>query len=353
MTAVPPSNSERKPGDGRNGLSELDDLNQILDSAGSALSVSCLCEIGPERLPIHGITLGNPDPEVAAMAFVGGVHGLERIGAQVVIAYLRSVVSRLRWDRSLHQQLERVRLVFVPLVNPGGFVRRTRANPNGIDLMRNAPVEASEKVPFLVGGQRLSRHLPWYRGPAHSPMEEEASALCRVIRDELLGHRFSIAVDCHSGFGIADRIWFPFAHTATPIPHLAEMHALMEILDQTYSHHRYVFEPQSLQYLTHGDLWDYLYRESIGQAGHTFLPLTLEMGSWLWVKKNLRQAFSSHGIFNPLVGHRQQRVLRRHVFWLEFMTRAASSYDLWLPAGAEREDHHRRALARWYAKAGS
>jgi hypothetical protein len=335
-------------GSGRALLPELDELHRILDEAGSALAIDRLCEIGPERLPVYAIALGTSVPEGAAIAFVGGVHGLERIGAQVVIAYLRSLVSRLRWDDTLHQQLATVRLLFVPLVNPGGFVLHTRANPNGIDLMRNAPVDAIEKVPFMVGGQRLSRNLPWYRGAAASPMEPEAEALCGAIRRELLGHRFSIAVDCHSGFGIADRIWFPFAHTRAPIPHLAEMHALMEILDQTYSHHRYVFEPQSLQYLTHGDLWDYLYLESMTHAERIFLPLTLEMGSWLWVKKNFRQAFSRDGIFNPLIGHRQQRVLRRHLFWFEFMTRAASSFQRWLPTGAERDEHQRRALARWY-----
>lgn len=327
---------------------ELAELARIIDRGGARLDVRCLCEVGPERLPVHGIALGNPDPEVAAIAFIGGVHGLERIGAKVVIAYLHSLVSRLRWDTTLHQQLERVRLFFVPLVNPGGFLCRTRANPNGVDLMRNAPVDAQEKVPFLVGGQRLSRNLPWYRGAADAPMETEAAALCRAVEEEVLGHRFGIAVDCHSGFGLADRIWFPWAHTAAPIPHLAEMHALNDILDQTYRHHRYIFEPQSRQYLAHGDLWDHLYRQSLERPAHIFLPLTLEMGSWLWVKKNWRQMFSLQGIFNPVIEHRQQRVLRRHLFWLEFMTRAAGSHELWLPVGAERAAHQRQALARWY-----
>ncbi len=140
----------------------------------------------------------------------------------------------------------------------------------------------------------------------------------------------------------------PYAHTATPIPHLPEMHALMAILDETHAHHRYVFEPQSRQYLTHGDLWDYLYLESLAGEARIFLPLTLEMGSWLWVKKNPRQLFSRHGIFNPLIEHRQQRVLRRHVFWLDFVSRAVASYPHWLPRGEARDEHRRRALARWY-----
>ena len=179
-------------------------------------------------------------------------------------------------------------------------------------------------------------------------MEAEAAALCQVVDGELLSHRFSMVVDCHSGFGLSDRIWFPYAHTTLPIPHLAEMHALMEILDQTHSHHRYVFEPQSRQYLAHGDLWDHLYLRALEEGGRIFLPLTLEMGSWLWVKKNPRQLFSRHGMFNPLIEHRRQRVLRRHLAWLDFMTRAASGSALWLPQGDAREVHRSRAMQRWF-----
>ena len=85
-------------------------------------------------------------------------------------------------------------------------------------------------------------------------MEIENQAVCRVVEAGLLNREFSIAVDCHSGFGSRDRLWFPYAHTVKPIAHLAEIHALKEIFLQTHNHHRYIFEPQSAQYLAHGDL---------------------------------------------------------------------------------------------------
>jgi hypothetical protein len=113
-----------------------------------------------------------------------------------------------------------------------------------------------------------------------------------------------------------------------------------------------VFEPQSRQYLTHGDVWDHLYRHACSVPGRVFLPLTLELGSWLWIKKNPRQLFSRHGIFNPLVEHRRQRVIRRQMSWLDFLLRAACSYRSWLPTEGKREDHLQRALTRWY-EAGS
>jgi hypothetical protein len=299
-------------------------------------------------MPVYVVTLGSPRTDVPAVGFFGGFHGLERIGAEVVLTFLSNLVQRLRWDDLLHHKLESLRLVFMPVVNPGGLWRGTRANPNGVDLMRNAPIESAERVPFLVGGQRISAGLPWYRGPAGGPMEAESQAVCQVVEQELMARPFSLAIDCHSGFGLSDRIWFPYAHTPLPIEHLGEMHALTEIFDQAYAHHNYVFEPQSRQYLTHGDLWDYLYLKAAALPEHIFLPMTLEMGSWLWVKKNPRQLFSRHGIFNPLIGHRQQRVLRRHLAWLEFLTRAASSYRRWLPTGVERQRHRDLAVQRWY-----
>jgi len=331
-------------------LPELVELEQVIAAGGSQLERRVLCEVesGAQRWPVLAVTLGNPDPAVPGIGFVGGVHGLERIGADVVIAHLRSLVMRLRWDSSLHRQLEALRLVFVPVVNPGGMAQATRANPNGVDLMRNAPIDADDTVAFLVGGQRRSSRLPWYRGPAGAPMERESAALCGLVEDELLGRPFSIVVDCHSGFGARDRVWFPYAHTSRPIPHLAEVYAFERILDEVHPHHRYIVEPQSRQYLAHGDLWDHLYQRALARPQHTFLPLTLEMGSWLWVKKNPRQLFSRQGIFNPLIEHRRQRVLRRHTAWLDFVMRAAQSHQRWVPVGEVRDAAHEAALSRWY-----
>ncbi len=329
---------------------ELSELQRVLEDAGPGVSVRQLCEVqvGPQRLPVQAITLGNPNLDVPAVGFFGGVHGLERIGSAVVTAYLRNLIARLKWDTLLHRQLESVRLVFMPAVNPGGLWLGTRANPNGVDLMRNAPIDSTEQVTFMVGGQRISRALPWFRGDHGAPMEPESQALCEVVEQELLSRRFSIAIDCHSGFGATDRIWFPHAHTPKPIEHLPELSALTDIFEQAHPHHRYVIEPQSGQYMTHGDLWDHLYLRACAQPGRTLLPLTLEMGSWLWVKKNPRQLLSKQGLFNPMAPHRRQRVLRRHTAWLDFITHAASSHHSWQTSGAAREAQRAKALARWY-----
>lgn len=329
---------------------EMLKLERIIKEGVPHLQVRTVCETLADgrRFPLYALCLGNPSPEVPGVGFFGGIHGLERIGTQVLLSFLHSLIGRLRWDRPLQRQMASIRLVFMPLVNPGGMWRGTRSNPSGVDLMRNAPVESAQKVPFLYGGQRISARLPWYRGAADADMQAESQAVCRVVQEELLGREFSLALDCHSGFGLRDRIWFPYAFKSEPIRHLAEVEALHGLFDQTYPHHNYLFEPQCRQYLAHGDLWDHLYLQALQHEQRVFLPLTLEMGSWLWIKKSPRQLFSRLGIFNPLPVHRLQRVLRSHLLWMDFLVRAAGSYRSWLPARAERDCHRQAALQRWY-----
>lgn len=327
-------------------LPELGELERAIEAGGSNLNVrTSHCGDG---LPVHVIALGNPSHEVPGFGVFAGVHGLERIGSQVVIAWLWSLVQRLRWDTTLHLQLQQVRLLLIPLVNPGGMLRGTRANPAGVDLMRNAPIDATDRVPPFVGGHRVSARLPWYRGRAGAAMEPESAVLCEAVERELHGRPLGLVLDCHSGFGLRDRLWFPFAHSRRPMPQLAELHALFTIYTDASPQHPYVIEPQSQQYLTHGDLWDHLFLRSLEHARGPFLPLTLEMGSWLWVKKNPRQVFSRFGIFNPLLAHRQERVLRRHLPLLDFLMRATVAAQQWLPSRAARDEHERAALQRWY-----
>jgi hypothetical protein len=329
---------------------ELVELERILEEGARYLEPRRLgeIEISVHRFPLQAICLGNPDKKVPAIGFFAGVHGLEQIGTRVLLAYLKSVVARLHWDHFLHQQLNSIRLVFMPIVNPAGMWRCTRGNSHGVDLMRNAPIDAIGKVPFLIGGQRISSRLPWFRGSLNAPMELECDAVCRLVNDELLDRDFSMVLDCHSGFGMLDRIWFPFAHTTQPIPHLPEIMALENLFTQSFPQHPYLFEPQSRQYLAHGDLWDFLYLKARENRGRVFLPLTLEMGSWRWIKKSPWQLFNRKGIFNPLPLHRLNRVLRRHILWFDFLMRAACEHAHWMPSGAERNRFQSLAYERWY-----
>lgn len=336
---------------------ELDTLRTLIARGGAALRTETLCEVTcrGERLSVDVVEMGSSAPAAPAVGFFGGVHGIERIGTQVVLAYLHTLVERLHWDETLAPLLERVRLVFMPLVNPGGMLLRTRANPAGVDLMRNGPNDAECRVPWLLGGHRIGPWLPWYRGRAGAPMEPEAQALCSVVERRLASQPFSIALDCHSGYGARDHIWFPYAGSRAPIDCLADIYALRGMFRASYPFHSiYVIEPQSRGYTTHGDLWDWLYHRSRAAGrGNLFLPLTLEMGSWLWIRKNPLQVFGRLGMFNPIQTHRMHRNLRRHLTFLDFLVRAAASHARWRPAEDQRQALFESAVAYWISRPAS
>lgn len=329
---------------------EYENLKAILEAASPRMTINVVGEVkaGERTFAVYVAALGSSDPRAPAIGFFAGIHGLERIGTQLLLDYMRVLLCRLEWDQLLQQQLQSVRLVFMPIVNPGGMWAMTRSNPNGVDLMRNAPQSAEGRVPFLAGGQRIGPWLPWYRGRRGAPMEVEAALMIRVVEEELMSRPLSFALDCHSGYGFRDSIWFPYAKSTRHIAHLPEMYALKAMLEGAYPHHGYLFEPQSLQYLAHGDLWDYAYDRV--RAPSVFLPLTLELGSWLWIKENPLQILKREGIFNPIKAHRTERVLRRHANLFDFLARAAYAGERWLPQGVGRQQLMTRAIEHWYRR---
>lgn len=280
------------------------------------------------------------------LLLVAGIHGLERIGSRVLISLLTTWLERLLWEKSLQHSLTEMEITFVPIANPAGMYLNQRSNANGVDLMRNAPIDAQDKVSFLLGGQRISSKFLWYRGNA-AQMEQENLALEKIVKHLCQSSRFLLSLDCHSGFGFHDQIWFPYAYRRKPIADIASIFSLKQLFDKGYPHHRYIFEPQSRHYLTHGDLWDHLYKNNPNDVC-TFIPLTLELGAWSWLKKKPSQLFSMQGLFNPMTPHRQQRTLRRHLPFLDFLRHACYSVDNWLPDEEAKQPLLKMANKHWY-----
>ncbi len=318
-------------------LEELDELEKLIADAGEHVRVHELGVVGSSidrRFPLLGLEFGNPDPSAPTLGLFGGVHGLERIGSQTVLSFLRSLIENARWDRFTRAQLERVRVIALPIVNPAGMFAQRRSNLAGVDLMRNAPVDAEEKVPFLLGGHRISPALPWYRGEPGAGMEPEAEALVRFVRERLFPAQAALTLDVHSGFGTQDRLWYPYSKASTGFPGEFEARRLGAMLDVSYPYHVYRIEKQAEAYTLHGDVWDYLYdehRSHHGAEAPPWVPWTLEMGSWLWVRKNPRQLLRRAGPFNPGLPHRLRRVLRRHLLLFDFLFRAVGNAEAWSP----------------------
>lgn len=317
-------------------LPELDQLQTLLEkSPPPGLDVFNLAQVETPKktYPLLGLTLGSSDPQSPCLVLVGGVHGLEKIGTQVLLSYLTTLFEQLQWDEQLQATFSKVRLAAIPILNPGGMAHFTRSNPRGVDLMRNSPVESdAPNRPALVGGHRLSSRLPWFRGAEGEPMEVESQALVDFVKRFGFSSEVCLALDFHSGFGMKDRLWYPFAKTKAPFPKQQEVLALESLLRRTYPHHVYKIESQSDSYTTHGDLWDHLYELHEAQPSHreqVFIPWTLEMGSWMWVKKNPLQILNPLGLFHPMKTHRFDRVLRRHLLLVDFFLRATANSSAW------------------------
>jgi hypothetical protein len=294
-----------------------------------------------KTFPLYALTLGSADRTRPVFGLFAGVHGIERVGVHVALAFLESFVSRLSWDKETRRSLNRARIVSIPPINPVGFYFLQRHNSAGVDLMRNAPVESEHAFP-LLGGQRLHARLPWFRGTGQ--LEPESAALVAFVRREMFDSRAALSLDIHSGFGFRDRLWFPYARTREDFPDIRAVAAFANLLDRTYRHNIYKIESQSESYCTHGDLWDYLYDQHRAEAAQPatevetdppkrrlFLPFTLEIGSWIWIRKNPRQLLRAEGAFNPLKPHRHSRTMRRHLGLLDFCFRAARNHRRWVP----------------------
>lgn len=326
-------------------------LDQASDSLGVPLSYEVLTHITykNQRYPIYMYSLGSQKPSAPVLFVTGGVHGLEKIGVQLAWSLLKTTLDKLNWDHSLQYVLRSIRLVIVPLLNPAGYYHQMRSNGNGVDLMRNSPIIAEEKTPFLVGGQTYSNKLPWYQGN-HGQMEAENLALSKAFLKETKKSQCVISIDFHSGFGLKDRLWFPFSYKPEPFDDLSAMYSLMTLFEESHPYHIYQIEPQTKGYMLNGDMWDYLFlkfKEVNAEA--TYIPLTLEMGSWIWVKKNPLQLFTREGVFNPVKEHRLKRTYRRHHLFFDFLLKALQSNEAWADHDTNLKAKNKKlAIKKWY-----
>ena len=79
---------------------ELEQLERIIERFGDKARTQVIERIHykDHEFPIHCITLGSTQPDAPVLAFFGGVHGLEKIGSEVILAYMETISQLLDWD---------------------------------------------------------------------------------------------------------------------------------------------------------------------------------------------------------------------------------------------------------------
>ncbi len=91
-------------------FAELEELKAILLAGSAHFEVDVVAEAhtaGPS-FPLYTASIGSRDPLAPAVGLFGGIHGLERMGTQLILHYLRALLFRLEWDELLHRQLEKI-----------------------------------------------------------------------------------------------------------------------------------------------------------------------------------------------------------------------------------------------------
>lgn len=301
-----------------------------------------------QSMPLYAVEIGCTSANAPCLILTGAIHGVERIGSQIILVYLKSLLKRASWDKRLADTLDNLKILAVPVVNPWGVALKRRSNHNGVDLMRNSPIESQNPPYHLHAGQSFSDKLPWYRGNPLQ-MEKELQAIDAYINGHIQSSRTCILLDLHSGFGTRDRLWFPFAQNHNPPQHLAYYYMLYHVFRKSYPHYElYQFEPQWHQYTTHGDFWDWQVMKNQDNGKHCFLPLTLELGSWLWVKKNPLQLLQFNQLFHPIKPHRVKRVQRRHSTLLDYFIQVLDSDLVVQLSPSEKQKYQRQALKLWF-----
>src|SRR5690606_22886946 len=110
-------------------LPEMVQLEAIMDRGARWLRCDKVLQVeaAGQSLPVWVLETGNRNPKAPVFGLFGGVHGVERIGSQVLLAWLHSLTERMHWDDALHRKLEQVRLVIMPIVNPAGMWLQRRS----------------------------------------------------------------------------------------------------------------------------------------------------------------------------------------------------------------------------------
>ena len=142
-------------------------LESLIEGFGSLARTRKVGEVTykDKTYPLHCLVLGSEDPTAPTVGYFAGVHGLEKIGSEVVLSYMQTLLELMRWEKHFLDRLKNSRIVFMPLINPVGIVQRTRSNGNGVDIMRNSPLEAEDSGGGMYRGHRVSPKLPWENLP--------------------------------------------------------------------------------------------------------------------------------------------------------------------------------------------
>ena len=79
------------------------------------------------------LSVGEAPKDAPTLVLIGGVHGLESIGVDILLNYIKALIHQSAWSDTTRAMLKSVRLLALPMANPSGIAKNSRANGHGVD----------------------------------------------------------------------------------------------------------------------------------------------------------------------------------------------------------------------------
>ena len=239
--------------------------------------------------PIRAVRISRTKDTDTHALFVGGIHGLEHIGVEMILWLIDTLTKQYEEDTRITELLSEIEVCLVPVVNPDGYEKHQRKNARGVDINRNFGVGFSNH-----GFWNRNKWFPFYPGPyAYSEPET------RAIKDLIERNHFTVAVSFHSFGG---RINFPYGHTKKRAKDYELFRAIATGMQKRQRFTKYRIQQLSWLYKPAGCLEDELY-ETKGT-----LAFLIEIAATRAQILNPRIFLGPFAWFNPSNNHIQRHL---------------------------------------------
>jgi len=106
-----------------------------------------------QEYPMYQLSLGEPSPKKASILLSAGMHGDEPAPVEAILQFLESDLSEIS---------EKFHILFIPCINPTGYVANTRENAQGTDINRafeSDTVPEANLIKYALQDRTFAAHL--------------------------------------------------------------------------------------------------------------------------------------------------------------------------------------------------
>ncbi|NSW46477.1 MAG: immune inhibitor A [Bacteroidales bacterium] len=259
-------------------LAELDKMHALYpDIISPKLTLGS--HLSYEGRPLYYVVISdNPmieegEPQVLYTALH---HSMEVISVQQMVYYMWYLLENYATNDEIRYLVDYTKMVFVPCINPDGYVYNESTNPQGggtwrknrrdngftigVDLNRNYDYAFAYDE---IGSSSLGWH-PWYRGDSAFSEPET-----QFMKDLIESHSFKLSLNWHS---YGNYLIYPWNYNGAQTPDSAVFEKICRFLTNE-NRFRYGNVDQVYGYNSNGDADDWAY------GIHHIISMTAELGT--------------------------------------------------------------------------